>query len=103
MDESSNRDPPEIELTDDMVAYVARMIRGEIKKVMADHPQEHTRFCLEQQKRREERDGEMNKEQTATTGAASPEATSPEAATRKKTKIKKDGPAKKQGPIGKIT
>lgn len=85
---SLDRGPPEIELTDDMVAYVARMIRGEIKKVMADHPQEHTRFCLEQQKRREERDGEMNKEQTATTGT-----TSTEKATRKKTTIKKDGPA----------
>lgn len=88
MDDSSNRDPPEIELTDDMVAYVARMIRREIKQIIAEHPKEYALFCLEQQKRREERDGEMNKEQTATTGT-----TSTEKATRKKTKIKKDGPA----------
>lgn len=89
MDNSSNRDPPEIELTDDMVAYVARMIRGEIKQVITEHPKEYLQFRSEQQKRKEEDENELNKEQTATTGAASPEATSPEAATRRKDRNKK--------------
>lgn len=84
MDDSSNRDPPEIELTDDMVAYVARMIRREIKQIIAEHPKEYVRFRSEQQKRKEEDENELNKEQQATTGAAATEE-----ATRKKNRNKK--------------
>lgn len=98
MDNSSNRDPPEIELTDDMVAYIARMIRWEIKQVIAEHPQEYGRFRSEAQKRKEEDDDALNKGQTATTGAAATEE-----ATKRKDNNKKRRPCTKQGPIGKIT